>query len=99
VYLTEGSFDKRQAQNLDRDDMVATTINTFVSATVHCARCHNHKFDPVSQAEYYNLQAVFAGVDRVDRPYDVDPKINSTRQALLKRRTALDVEPQGPSAA
>ena len=95
VYITEGSFDQRQAQNLDRDDMVATTINTFVSATVHCARCHNHKFDPIPQKEYYNLQAVFAGVDRVDRPYDTDPKVNATRQALLKRRTALDVSLKG----
>jgi hypothetical protein len=95
VYLTEGGFDKRQAQNLDRDDMVASTISTFVSATVHCARCHNHKFDPIPQTEYYNLQAVFAGVDRVDRPYDTDPKINATRQALLKRRTALDVSLKG----
>src|SRR5688572_18537419 len=95
VYITEGSFDQRQAQNLDRDDMVATTINTFVSATVHCARCHNHKFDPIPQKEYYNLQAVFAGVDRVDRPYDTDPKLNAARQALLKRRTALDVSLKG----
>ncbi|MDQ3438737.1 MAG: DUF1549 and DUF1553 domain-containing protein, partial [Planctomycetota bacterium] len=95
VYITEGSFDQRQAQNLDRDDMVATTISTFVSATVHCARCHNHKFDPIPQKEYYNLQAVFAGVDRVDRPYDPDPKLNATRQALLKRRAALDVTLKG----
>jgi cytochrome c553 len=97
VFLTEDSFDKRQAQNLDRDDMVATTMSTFVSTTVQCARCHNHKFDPIPQKEYYDLQAVFAGVDRIDRPYDTDPKINATRQALLKRRTALDVNLKGPA--
>jgi hypothetical protein len=95
VYITEDSFDKRQAQNLDRDDMVATAMSTFVSTTAHCARCHNHKFDPIPQKEYYALQAVFAGVDRVDRPYDLDPKINLVRQALLKRKTAHDVDPKG----
>ncbi len=95
VYLTEGGFDKRQAQNLDRDDMVMTTMSTFSSSTVHCARCHNHKFDPILQKEYYNLQAVFAGIDRVDRPYDLDPKTNALRQALLKRKTALDVNLKG----
>jgi len=54
----------------DRDDMVMTTISTFASLTVHCARCHDHKFDPISQKDYYSLQAVFAGVDRADRPFD-----------------------------
>ena len=62
------------AQNLDRDDMVSTVMSTFQSLTVHCARCHNHKFDPISQREYYALQAVFAGVDRADRPFDADPR-------------------------
>src|SRR5207237_762125 len=37
--------------------------------TVHCARCHDHKFDPIPKRDYYRLQAVFAGVDRGDRPY------------------------------
>src|SRR5205823_7857957 len=40
----------------------------LLGLTVHCARCHDHKFDPIPQADYYRLQAVFAGVDRGDRP-------------------------------
>ena len=39
----------------------------LLSLTVHCARCHDHKFDPIPQEDYYRLQAVFAGVDRGDR--------------------------------
>jgi hypothetical protein len=70
VELREGTLDKAITRNLDRDDMVATTMNTFVSLTVQCARCHDHKFDPLSQKEYYQLQAVFAAVDRADRPID-----------------------------
>ena len=49
--------------------MVTTTIGTFNSMTAHCARCHDHKFDPITQEDYYSLQAVFAGIDRADRPY------------------------------
>ena len=55
--------------------MVVTTMSTFASLTVHCARCHDHKFDPIPQEDYYRLQAVFAGVDRADQTYfDADVK-------------------------
>ena len=57
-----------------------TTMSAFVSMTAHCARCHDHKFDPIPQEDYYSLQAVFAGVDRADRPYDSDPKIYAARR-------------------
>ena len=83
----------------DRDDMVMTTISTFQSLTVHCARCHDHKFDPISQKDYYGLQAVFAGVDRAERPYDTDLEIYRKRRALLtakknlaKTRETLELE-------
>ncbi|HEV3024582.1 MAG TPA: DUF1549 domain-containing protein, partial [Pirellulales bacterium] len=76
------TIDKTIAQNLDRDDMVTATMATFTSTTVHCARCHNHKFDPITQAEYYGLQAVFAGVDRANRPYEPDRAMGERRQAL-----------------
>jgi Protein of unknown function (DUF1553)/Protein of unknown function (DUF1549)/Planctomycete cytochrome C len=80
--LREGTVDKLKTRLLDRDDMVSNTMSTFVSMTVHCARCHDHKFDPITQRDYYRLQAVFAGVDRGDRPY--------ASPALAKRRSALD---------
>ncbi|MGH9675594.1 MAG: DUF1549 and DUF1553 domain-containing protein, partial [Candidatus Acidiferrum sp.] len=87
--IRDDTIDKKIAQNLDRDDMVTTTMSTFVSATVHCARCHNHKFDPITQVEYYGLQAVFAGVDRADREFESDPAAAPKRQALLKRQAEL----------
>jgi hypothetical protein len=88
--IVDDTLDKKTAQNLDRDDMLATTMATFASVTVHCARCHNHKFDPIKQKEYYGLQSAFAGVDRASRPYDADPKIHQKRQTLLKLRRELD---------
>jgi hypothetical protein len=38
---------------LDHDDMAPTAMSTFTTLTIFCARCHNHKFDPISQREYY----------------------------------------------
>ncbi|MCC6494505.1 MAG: PSD1 domain-containing protein [Pirellulales bacterium] len=53
-------------------DMTNTTGATFLGLTVGCARCHNHKFDPVLQKDYYALQAVFAGVQHGERPWPTD---------------------------
>src|SRR4029078_10515379 len=69
IEVAEGTLAKAITRNLDRDDMVTTTIGTFNSMTAQCSRCHNHKFDPITQEDYYSLQAVFAGIDRADQPY------------------------------
>ena len=78
------------ARYYDRDDMVMTTMSTFQSLTVHCARCHDHKFDPISQRDYYSLQAVFAGVDRANRPYDPDKPTHQKRQTLSAEKQSLE---------
>ncbi|WP_395142616.1 DUF1549 domain-containing protein, partial [Armatimonas sp.] len=67
--LAEGTVEKEKTRVLDRDDMVTNTMATFNSVTVHCARCHDHKFDPIAQTDYYRLQAVFSGIERGDRIY------------------------------
>ena len=56
-----------QIRSDDLFDMVSTTSNTFLGITVGCARCHDHKFDPVSQLDFYRMQAVFAGVAHGER--------------------------------
>jgi len=86
--LREGTTEKEKTRVLDRDDMVANTLSTFDSVTIHCARCHNHKFDPIPQKEYYQLQAVFAGVERGDRAYS-DPSAGQLKVALEGRRKDL----------
>jgi hypothetical protein len=89
VGVREETVDHRFSQVLNRDDMVTTVMSTFAGLTVHCARCHNHKFDPISQREYYALQAVFAGVDRADRPYDLTAAAHIKRRELTARREAI----------
>jgi hypothetical protein len=85
IEVTDGTMEKKRVRNLDRDDMVSTTMLTFVSTTAACARCHDHKFDPIAQQDYYGLQAVFAAVDRAERPYDADPDV-ARKRAELERR-------------
>jgi len=67
---------------LDRDDLVAQTMSAFTSTTANCARCHSHKFDPITQEDYYALQAVFAGVLKGEIPYDSDPDTGRERHRL-----------------
>lgn len=51
---------KNEMTKLDElDDVVSTTTGAFLGMTVQCARCHNHKFDPIPQKDYYRIQAVF----------------------------------------
>ncbi|MBI4600904.1 MAG: DUF1553 domain-containing protein [Planctomycetes bacterium] len=90
VELREGTVDKAITRSNDRDDMVATAMSTFASVTAHCARCHEHKFDPISQEDYYRLQAVFAGVERADRPYDPDRETHRARRALTAEAAPLE---------
>ena len=80
--VPESKIDGKLARHLDRDNMVANAIGTFASVTVHCAQCHNHKFDPIPQEDYYRLQAVFAALDRTDRAYHRDPALYARRRAL-----------------
>ncbi len=74
-FLVGGPVDIVKGQNPELDqmqrqdelaDIVNTTSTTFLGLTVGCARCHNHKFDPITQADYYSMQAVFAGVQHAE---------------------------------
>ena len=78
------------------DDIVATTGQVFLGLTVNCARCHDHKIDPIPQRDYYSLLSFFdnitpmgTGGDQVERPLfkdDADRKAYEEKVADLKRR-------------
>ncbi len=92
--VPESKLDGQVARHLDRDDMVTTAIQSFNSLTVQCAQCHDHKFDPISQEDYYRLQAVFAAVDRADQKYDIDPAVAAKRRQLDARQQELSSRKQ-----
>jgi mono/diheme cytochrome c family protein len=90
--VAESKIDGKIARHLDRDDMVANTINTFLSLTVQCAQCHDHKFDPIKQEDYYRLQAVVAAIDRADKPFYEDPVLGRRAEALARLESKLKAE-------
>lgn len=87
--IREDTIDREIGRYVDRDDMLTNVMSNFTSLTVHCARCHDHKFDPISQADYYALQAVFAGVERANRSYDANVATRKIRELLRLRADQL----------
>lgn len=67
-HLVSGNIDPEESRQEVLTEIATNVGQTFLAMTVNCARCHNHKFDPISQADFYRLQAVFAGAkgDDVD---------------------------------
>ena len=57
-----------QARQIYLDDVVNSVGQTFLSTTMRCVKCHDHKFDPVPTRDYYRMYAVFAGVQMAERP-------------------------------
>ena len=71
AFLVAGPFDdvgnqdvvaKKNIRAATLDDMITATGGAFLGLTVNCARCHNHKFDPIPTEDYYRLRAAFEGV-------------------------------------
>ncbi|MBK5294782.1 MAG: DUF1549 domain-containing protein, partial [Acidobacteriia bacterium] len=73
---------RRTIRQDELDDMVTTTFATFQGLTVNCARCHDHKFDPIPTRDYYRLTAVFQGAGFGDRQI-ASPDQRDQREALL----------------
>jgi hypothetical protein len=81
----------RQQRANDLDDMVSTVGAAFLGLTVGCARCHDHKFDPIPQKDYYRLAAVVAGVRHGERAV-MPPAVaeqERRRAEELRRRARL----------
>jgi Protein of unknown function (DUF1549)/Protein of unknown function (DUF1553) len=64
----EGGGSGERGRQDSLDDVVMTTTLTFMGVTVACARCHNHKFDPIPQKDYYRIQAVFFSTRPMEHP-------------------------------
>ena len=63
------------------DDMLATLGRGVLGMTVHCARCHDHKFDPILQKDYYSMQAAIFGYVEIDQPLLDRPEADAWRAA------------------
>jgi Protein of unknown function (DUF1549)/Protein of unknown function (DUF1553)/Planctomycete cytochrome C len=58
---------RAMTREAELEDMVGAVAQSFLGLTVNCARCHDHKFDPIAQRDYYAMKAVFQGVKHGDR--------------------------------
>jgi hypothetical protein len=70
------------------EDIVGVTGQTFLGLTVHCARCHDHKFDPITQVDYYRMVAALGGVRHGERATASE----AARTKVAKRREELASE-------
>lgn len=108
AFLVAGPYD--DVPNLDAaqaaqigantvDEMIRATSEAFLGLTVGCARCHDHKFDPILQSDYYRLHATFAGVrhgertvatshDRAAHAAETEP-LQAERKRLNQEREAI----------
>lgn len=85
-------------------DRVATTATVFMGLTVECARCHDHKYDPISQEEYYQFAAFFNQVDEIGMSGDdgnagpnlllpapkTEQRLKEIQAAILAKQTLID---------
>ncbi len=78
-----------QAKGETLDDRVDTFSRAFLGLTVSCARCHDHKFDPIPTQDYYSLAGIFSNTGQGDRPIS-EPKIAEAFDAHKRRVEELD---------
>jgi hypothetical protein len=91
AFLVAGPYDnvgnqdvvqKAQIRANTLDEIISATSQAFLGMTVGCARCHDHKFDPIKQSDYYQLYATFAGVKHGQRTLATEAEKNANRDAL-----------------
>ena len=99
TFLRLGTWDDEPAEpKIDRydqlDDVLGTAATAFLGITLRCARCHDHKFEPFSQADYYRMLAIFEPLKRpqndradLDRPVGTQAELVANRDNAAKQET------------
>ncbi len=81
-HTQQSNIMRARVRAVEMEEMVGTVAQTFLGMTVNCARCHDHKFDPISQRDYYRLKACLDGIRAGDRPW-----LTPAETAAHKERT------------
>ena len=93
--LPQGEAMRAIMRQDELEDIVGIVGQTFLGVTVNCARCHDHKFDPIRQTDYYRLASALAGVKRGERslPSQGAPAELARRRDELSKQLAAIEEP------
>lgn len=82
--------DPLQARYDELDDVVATTAQTFLGMTMNCARCHDHKIDPIPQRDYYRFLSFFSDMPRYSNDRNVRSSNTLTDISALEQKKAYE---------
>jgi hypothetical protein len=100
-FLVGGAYDAVKSPDItltlnqradELHDIIGTAGSAFLGLTVACARCHDHKFDPIPQLDYYRVKAVFAGVQHGERPLRTGDEAARQKEAEKLRAELAEVE-------
>ena len=84
----EGGTDDEEFRTIAVKDRVDTTLQVWMGLTAGCAKCHTHKYDPISQAEYYSLYSILNQTQDADRS-DESPTLEFLDAASVENRSRL----------
>ena len=86
--------DKQQLDQID--DRIDTLCRGMLGLTVACARCHDHKFDPIPTRDYYALAGVFGSTEYVEVPLVSQEEVEKAKKALTPKEIKKKVAPKYP---
>ena len=85
---TISELERMMTRQDELDEYVVATGTTFLGLTIGCARCHDHKFDPIPTRDYYSFTSIFSGLDRNDNivaPAEDQAHYAAATQVIQKR--------------
>src|SRR5207247_10742243 len=100
---TERGTDREEFRVAAVKDRIATTAQVWMGLTMGCAQCHSHKFDPITQREYYQFFALFNQTEDNDQPDESPtlpaptPEQQAKMDGLKKEIAALESRSAAPS--
>lgn len=88
---TEGGTDDEEFRVAAVKDRAVTTVQVWMGLTLGCAQCHNHKYDPITQKEFYSLYAFFNQTEDRDLPSE-DPTAPMPTEEMVEQNRAVDAQ-------
>lgn len=89
-HVTSGNQDKDEARQEVLTEMAIGVGQALIGLTVQCARCHDHKFDPISQEEYYRLESFFGATELKEVPTASEDEIAAQEQATAEHEARVE---------